>query len=243
MSEKYKIIELTESLSISNNPYIKFKIIVIGDASVGKTNIIKTYTTNTFKENTQPTTGVEFYTKPFEINKEYVMVEIWDTAGQERYQSVTNSYYKGSQGALVVYDITKEVSFINIEKWIKRTNDKLNENIKIILVGNKIDLADKRIVQTETALEKAKELNMPLMETSALENKNIKEVFEKLISNMYEEYEKTKPKLKKNKKAKEKNFINIEEGINLDKNEEENNIEEGIELDKNEEENKNYYCC
>ena len=196
MNEKYKIVELTESLSFSNNPYINFKIIVIGDSSVGKTNIIKTYTTKTFKENTQPTVGVEFYTKAFKINNEYVKLEIWDTAGQERYQSVANSYYRGSHGALVVYDITKEESFINIEKWIRNTIDKSNKNIKIVLVGNKIDLTDKRKVQTEDALEKARELNMPLIETSALENTNIKEVFEKLLLNMYEEHEKTNPKLK-----------------------------------------------
>ena len=256
MNEKYNIIELEKSLSFSNNPYIKFKIIVIGDASVGKTNIIKAYTTNSYNENTKPTLGVEFYTKTFEINKDYVMVEIWDTAGQEKYQSVTNSYYRGSQGALIVYDIANEESFNNIGKWLERANEKLNENAKIILVGNKIDLADQRKVQTETASEKAKELNMPLMETSALENKNIKEVFKMLLINMYEEYE--KEKIKKKEKEKVKNLKinekeikldkneerkNIEERIDLDENEEGKNIEERINLDKNEKENKNYYCC
>ena len=256
MNEKYNIIELEKSLSFSNNPYIKFKIIVIGDASVGKTNIIKAYTTNSYNENTKPTLGVEFYTKTFEINKDYVMVEIWDTAGQEKYQSVTNSYYRGSQGALIVYDIANEESFNNIGKWLERANEKLNENAKIILVGNKIDLADQRKVQTETALEKAQELNMPLMETSALENKNIKEVFKMLLINMYEEYE--KEKIKKKEKEKVKNLKIIEKGINLDTNEERKNIEERIDLDENEEgenieerinlnknekENKNYYCC
>ena len=264
MNEKYNIIELEKSLSFSNNPYIKFKIIVIGDASVGKTNIIKAYTTNSYNENTKPTLGVEFYTKYFEINKDYVMIEIWDTAGQEKFQSVTNSYYRGSQGALIVYDIANEESFNNIGKWLERANEKLNENAKIILVGNKIDLADQRKVQTETALEKAQELNMPLMETSALENKNIKEVFEMLLLYLYEEYEKEKiknKKIKKKEKEKEKkkkdNLNIIEEGINLDTNEEgkkkesidldENeegeNIEERINLNKNEKENKNYYCC
>ena len=256
MNEKYNIIELEKSLSFSNNPYIKFKIIVIGDASVGKTNIIKAYTTNSYNENTKPTLGVEFYTKTFEINKDYVMVEIWDTAGQEKYQSVTNSYYRGSQGALIVYDIANEESFNNIDKWLERANEKLNENAKIILVGNKIDLADQRKVQTETASEKAKELNMPLMETSALENKNIKEVFKMLLINMYEEYEKEKIKNKEKEKVKNLKIIekginldtneerkNIEERIDLDENEEGKNIEERINLDKNEKENKNYYCC
>ena len=222
MSENYKVEELKLSIS-SKLPHIKFKIIVIGDTGVGKTKIIKQYATKEFSDNAKPTVGVDFYKKTFKINEDYIKVKIWDTAGQERYKSITNAYIKGCHGVLVVYDITNEDSFNNIEKWIERTYDIYNQNIKIILVGNKSDLENERKVKTETALEKAKKLNMPLMEVSALKNLNIKEVFEKLLLSMYED-----------KKAKK---IEKEDAHYL------NSSEEDIDLAESEKREKaDYYC-
>ena len=218
----YKVEELKETIP-SNLPHIKFKIIVIGDTSVGKTEIIKQYTTKEFSENEKPTVGVDFYKKTFKINEDYIKVKIWDTAGQERYKFITNAYIKGSQGILVVYDITNEVSFNNIENWIERACDKYDQNIKIILVGNKSDLENERKVKTETALEKAEKLKIPLMEVSALKDLNIKEVFEKLLLSMYED-----------KKTK---VMEAEEDNNL------NSSEEEIEMAENEKREKSDYLC
>ena len=222
MSENYKVEELELTLS-SKLPHIKFKIILIGDTGVGKTKIIKQYITKEFSDNSKPSVGVDFYKKTFKINEDFIKVKIWDTAGQERYKFITNAYIKGSQGILIVYDITNEVSFNNIENWIERACDKYDQNIKIILVGNKSDLENERKVKTETALEKAKKLKIPLMEVSALKDLNIKEVFEKLLLSMYED--------KKAKKMEKEDVQYL------------NSSEEEIDLAESEKREKaDYYC-
>ena len=98
--------------------YYKLKLIVLGDSGVGKTNIISRYVSNTFSNDSKATVGVEFFTKPFRVNNDIVKLEIWDTAGQERYKSITSAYYKGSRGALLVYDITRPSTFEDVEKWM-----------------------------------------------------------------------------------------------------------------------------
>ena len=218
--------EIEEDVSIYNQEYLKFKIIIIGDTGVGKTNILHRYLTDTFKEDSKSTVGVEFFTKSFKVNQEDIKLEIWDTAGQERYKSITSSYYKGSRGALLVYDITKDKSFDNIDKWMKELNDVVKERIKVILVGNKSDLKDNRKVQTDIALQKAKELNIPFLETSALSDSNISKVFEMILIDIYKEF---------NEKRKAKNLQNnLEEGIKL-KTVEKTNEEEKIKEKK--------FCC
>ena len=164
-----------------------FKIILIGDSSSGKTNILSRYLNNIFVEESKPTIGVEFGNKSFIINEDTVNAQIWDTAGTERCNSVTSAYYKGAVGALVTYDITRKESFDNVEKWITDLKANADEKIRIILVGNKTDLDSNRQVTKEEGEQKAKDLGVSFIETSALSGNNIEAAFDKLINEVYQE--------------------------------------------------------
>ena len=177
------IIEEVESSEVKED--YKFKVVVIGDSGVGKTNLIKRFITNTFSDNSKATVGVEFITKSYKINNQIFKIELWDTAGQERYKSITAVYYKGAKGALLVYDTTSKMSFNDIDKWLAEIKDKTSNDIKLMIIGNKIDLKEFREVTNEQATEKAKTLGIPIMETSALDATNVKEAFNDLIKEMY----------------------------------------------------------
>ena len=160
---------------------IIFKMILVGDSGVGKTNILSRYVNNEFSETTKSTVGVELGYKIEEINNTKVKVQIWDTAGQERYKSITNTYYKGAKGALIVYDISRKESFLNVDKWIADLKEFGEENVCILLIGNKCDLENMRQVPTDDVSKKAQQYNIGFCETSALSAKNIDFAFQKLI--------------------------------------------------------------
>ena len=162
-----------------------FKIILVGDSSVGKTNILSRYLNNTFEETTKPTVGVEFNSKTYKIQDNIVKAQIWDTAGQERYRSITSAYYKGAKGCLLIYDITRKKTFESIDRWISQFKETADKDLFIILVGNKCDLADVRRVSKEEAEKKAKFYNMAFIETSALNGTNVEKAFETLINEVY----------------------------------------------------------
>jgi Ras-related protein Rab-11A len=204
-NEKY---EIEEDVSLLQKEYLRFKLIIVGDTGVGKTNIIGKYIADSFNENTKSTVGVEFFTKSFKINEDYIKLEIWDTAGQERYKSITSAYYKGSNGALLVYDITRTATFDDIEKWINEVKDVVEGQLKFVLVGNKSDLENERKVETETALAKAQKLKMPLIETSAFNSTNIQKVFKIILIDIYKNFKKEK------KEKNDKKILN--EGIKID---------------------------
>ena len=167
---------------MENKEYdLLFKLILIGDSYVGKSNILLKYLKNQFNENSKTTVGVEFGTKNIIINNKRIKIQIWDTAGQERYRSITSAYYKGAKGALIVYDITRKNTFDNIDKWI--TDLKLNgdENICIIILGNKSDLIDKREINKNDGIKKAEMYKTAFLETSALNGDNISKAFDELI--------------------------------------------------------------
>ena len=210
-----------------NNPSFNsydmiFKIVLIGDTSVGKTNMLSRYISNEYNPNSQSTIGVELSTKNYIFDNNEVKVQIWDTAGQEKYRSITSSYYKGAQGCLLVYDITRKETFDNIDKWFSELKNSSNSDITAILIGNKCDLSNERKVTTEEAQKKAKLLNMAFMETSALDGSNIDKAFSELVSNVYQ----------KNKQ----NFNNEIKVILEDKGEE-------INQQGTEEKKKNSNCC
>ena len=198
----------------------KLKVVIVGDSGVGKSNLIKRFTTNEFLANSKATVGVEFLSKSYKINDKIFKIEMWDTAGQERYKSITSAYYKGAKGALVVYDTTSAQSFENVDKWYNEIKEKTGKDIKLILIGNKIDLAEQKVVNTDEALAKAKTWGIPLMETSAKSTVNVKEAFHDLLKEMYLEMN--------------KNLQNVE-----NKNLENNN---GVQLDVNEKKEKKG-CC
>ena len=158
-----------------------FKIVIVGDSGVGKTNLITRYLKNDFKPETKATIGVEFSDKKYEYKNKKIKIQIWDTAGQERYRSLTSMYYKGAKGAIFVYDISSKNSFENIDKWLIEMKKTADENIKIILIGNKCDLIEKREVKEDDGKIKAKDLNVPFMETSALNCINVEKAFNFLI--------------------------------------------------------------
>ena len=133
-----------------------FKIVLIGDASVGKTNILSKYLNDEFDPNSKATVGVEFATKNFTIEENVVKAQIWDTAGQERYRSITSAYYKGAKGCLLVYDITRKASFETIDRWISELKSTSENNLTIILIGNKCDLENERQVTKIEGEEKSK---------------------------------------------------------------------------------------
>ena len=165
-----------------------FKIVLIGDTSVGKTNILSKFLTNEFDPESKATVGVEFGTKDFNIDNNIVKVQIWDTAGQERYRSITSAYYKGAKGSLLVYDITNQKSFENLDKWLSDLKANGEYKISIILLGNKSDLEDKRQVTTEQGKEKASFYKLAFMETSALNGNNIERAFNELIADVYKNH-------------------------------------------------------
>ena len=205
-------IVIEEIVSPEAKEDFKIKIVVVGDSGVGKTNLIKRFISNEFSENFKATIGVEFMSKTYRINKHLFKVEIWDTAGQERYKSITAVYYKGAKGALVVYDTTDKSTFDNIDKWMLEIKDKTSKDIKLMIIGNKIDLKDEREVKNEEALKKAESLGIPLMETSALDATNVKEAFNDLLKEIYKD-------MKDNLNKPENKFQNDKKGIDLNTNE------------------------
>lgn len=162
-----------------------YKLVLVGDSGVGKTNIMLRYLNKEFNQNTKATVGVEFGSKNIKIENKIVKGQIWDTAGQERYKAITSAYYKGAKGAMIVYDVTNQTSFDNVDKWTNEIKEKAARNINLMIVGNKTDLTDQIVVTSEMATEKAKALEIPVMETSALDSTNVKEAFYQLLREMY----------------------------------------------------------
>lgn len=194
------------SLLTKENIDYKCNIITIGDSTVGKTSILSTYVGNKNPLKQVSTVGIDYFTKDFEINKKIIRVKIWDTAGQERYRSITDSFYKSSHGILLVFDISSRDTFNNLKIWIQTLNLKVKTSINKILIGNKCDL--ERNVSNDEAESFGKEYDLKYFETSAKENKGIKEVFDYLITKIYQSGElidQNKENEDENEKEKEKN--------------------------------------
>ncbi|PPR80604.1 hypothetical protein GOBAR_AA40111 [Gossypium barbadense] len=155
-----------------------FKVVLIGDSGVGKSNLLSRFTKNEFSLESKSTIGVEFATRSIRVDDKVVKAQIWDTAGQE-YRAITSAYYRGAVGALLVYDVTRHVTFENVERWLKELRGHTDANIVIMLVGNKADLRHLRAVSTDDAKAFAERENTFFMETSALESLNIYRVVSK----------------------------------------------------------------
>lgn len=162
-----------------------FKIVIVGDASVGKSNILTRFIRDEFMSNSRSTIGVEFATKNITIKNRVIKAQIWDTAGQEKFRALSKTYYRGAVGCLVVYDITSSESFSHVEKWLSEVKDTADEKLVAMLIGNKVDLEDKRAVNDQEAAEFAEKHGLGFMETSAKDNLNIEAAFNKLINEIY----------------------------------------------------------
>ena len=158
-----------------------FKIVLIGESGVGKSNMLSRFTKNEFNLESKATIGVEFATKCITFNKKVIKSQIWDTAGQERFRAITSSYYKGAMGALLVFDISKKQSFDNLDRWLNEVRAFTKPEVCIILVGNKADLSYMREVPQEEAIKYAAQQKIPYFETSALASTNVEKVFEELL--------------------------------------------------------------
>eukprot|EP01018_Ginkgo_biloba_P005231 Gb_18551 [translate_table: standard] len=154
-----------------------FKVVLIGDSAVGKSQILARFARNEFSLDSKATIGVEFQTRTVVLEQKTVKAQIWDTAGQERYRAVTSAYYRGAVGAMLVYDITKRQTFDHVPRWLEELRSHADNNIVIMLVGNKCDLGNLRAVPTEDAKEFAQKEGLFFLETSALEATNVETAF------------------------------------------------------------------
>ena len=179
---------------MSNQEYdYLFKLLLIGNSSVGKSSLLFRFVENTWDENFVPTIGVDFVSyinykfniniqklKTLEVNGKKVKLQIWDTAGQERFKNITASYYRGGNGVLVVYDITDRESFENLNSWLIEIEKNANKNVYKLLIGNKSDLEEKRKVTFQEGTDFAKSNGMEFIETSAKTASKVQEAFELL---------------------------------------------------------------
>ncbi|CAF0712282.1 unnamed protein product [Brachionus calyciflorus] len=165
-----------------------FRVIVIGDSGVGKTNLLLRFIKNEFEFETHPTIGIDFSTKTVHIDSQCIKAQIWDTAGQDRFRSISTAFYRGSVAALLVYDITNENTFKNLEKWMDDVRKYADPEIVITLVGNKCDMESARRVKLTAAKEFAEKNNMSFIETSAMDSINVEEAFMNVIKDVYYRY-------------------------------------------------------
>ncbi|ARF09964.1 Ras family GTPase [Indivirus ILV1] len=187
---------------MSNFNYI-YKVIVVGDSGVGKSNIVNRFINNTFTNDAKSTIGIDFQVKTLDLGPETIKIQIWDTAGQERFRSIHRSYYKYSSGIIIVFDLTNRQSFEHIEKWIEEIEKSVDnnlKNIKFLLVGNKSDLVEKRKVYDNDIKTLYGKFDFVYVETSAKNNIGIKYGFYELAKKIHED---------KNYLCKIKNYDNV----------------------------------
>lgn len=157
-----------------------FKLLLIGDSGVGKTSILFRFSDDAFNTTFISTIGIDFKIKTVELKGKKIKLQIWDTAGQERFHTITTSYYRGAMGIMLVYDITNIKSFENIARWLRNIDEHANEDVETMILGNKSDKEDQRVVSRERGQAIAREHGVRFMETSAKANMNIEAAFMEL---------------------------------------------------------------
>lgn len=162
-----------------------FKVVLIGDTAVGKSQLLKRFSHKEFSLESRATIGVEFQTRTVVLDGKTIKTQIWDTAGQERYRAVTSAYYRSAVGALLVYDITKGESFNHVPRWLEELKIHADTNIVVMLVGNKCDLNNLRAIPMEDAKAYAQKEGLFFLETSALDATNVENAFLTVLSEIY----------------------------------------------------------
>lgn len=174
------------------------KVLILGNSQVGKSSILNQFAEGVFSETIPPTLGIDYKINQVTVGDKSIKLQIWDTAGQERFKSITENFYKGAQGILLVFDLTDKASFDNISTWIKNIYEKAGRNVVVCLVGNKLDLYRKlqedptkqeKLVTDEMVQELLKENNFHYLKTSAKENTNIKEAFQYIAQELMKKLE------------------------------------------------------
>ncbi|KAH8776985.1 ras family-domain-containing protein [Hyaloscypha finlandica] len=160
------------------------KLLLIGDSGVGKSCCLLRFSEDSFTPSFITTIGIDFKIRTIELDGKRVKLQIWDTAGQERFRTITTAYYRGAMGILLVYDVTDERSFNNIRTWFSNVEQHATEGVNKILIGNKCDWEDRRVVSTERGQQLADELGIPFLEVSAKSNINVEKAFYSLAGDI-----------------------------------------------------------
>lgn len=163
-----------------------FKLLLIGDSGVGKSCLLLRFADDTYSDSYISTIGVDFKIRTLELDSKTVKLQIWDTAGQERFRTITSSYYRGAHGIGIVYDVTDRESFNNVKHWNAEIDRYASEGVTKVLIGNKFDMADKKVVTYDEAKELADSLKMEFLETSAKDSQNVTKAFETMARKIKE---------------------------------------------------------
>jgi len=160
----------------AQSPFL-IKLLLIGDSGVGKSCLLLRFSEDSFAPSFITTIGIDYKIRTIELEGKKIKLQIWDTAGQERFRTITTAYYRSAMGVLLVYDVTDDKSFGNIKNWIRNIEQHASQDINKVLVGNKCDLVDKRIIDTARGKSLADEFKIPFYETSAKNSINVEEAF------------------------------------------------------------------
>ncbi|EDO44528.1 predicted protein [Nematostella vectensis] len=180
-----------------------FKLLIIGDSGVGKSSLLLRFADNMFSGSYITTIGVDFKIRTINIDGEKVKLQIWDTAGQERFRTITSTYYRGTHGVIVVYDVTSADTFVNVKRWLHEIDQNCDDVIRI-LVGNKDDCPSKKVVETADLQKFGEQMNIRVFETSAKENINVEEIFSSITKLVLE-----KKKADQVKQSAEKGTVKV----------------------------------
>eukprot|EP00483_Globobulimina_turgida_P000214 UN00214 len=195
------------------------KMVLVGDSGVGKSCLLKRFASNDWDPKFISTIGVDFEIMTLSLLDKQIRLQIWDTAGQERFHNITTSYYRGAHCIMIVYDVTSHDSFNNVRKWIEAVRTYANQDVAILIVGNKCDLKNKREIKWDQSLQYTQSIGCELIETSAKTNVNVEKSFKQLAQNGV--------KVVLNKKEKDKiNAVKLDHGNKI-----------------NEKPANNSYCC
>lgn len=180
---------------------------LIGNSGVGKSCLLLRFSDDTYTNDYISTIGVDFKIKTVELDGKTVKLQIWDTAGQERFRTITSSYYRGSHGIIIVYDVTDQESFNGVKMWLQEIDRYATSTVLKLLVGNKCDMSDKRVVEYDVAKEFAEANKMPFLETSALDSTNVEEAFLTMARQIKESM--TQQNMDQNQKKDDKGNVNL----------------------------------
>ncbi|XP_055602438.1 ras-related protein Rab-35 [Uranotaenia lowii] len=190
-----------------------FKLLIIGDSGVGKSSLLIRFSDNTFSGSYITTIGVDFKIRTVVIGGERIKLQIWDTAGQERFRTITNTYYRGTHGVIVVYDVSNGESFANVKRWLQEIESNCDV-VNKVLVGNKNDDPNRKVVITEDAKRFADQMEIQLFETSAKDNINVEEMFLTITEQVLRH---KKQSQKQNQTDHSNDVVNLRKGGNLKK--------------------------
>ena len=190
-----------------------YKILLLGDSAVGKTCFLKRYTDGTFQDVYLSTIGYDFKFKNVKLKSgKEVRIQLYDTAGQERFRTIAKAYYKGAHGIILMYDVTNQKSYDNIKRWLEQIKKEASNKICILLVANKVDMKDERVISVENGKNLATENNLKIIEASAKEDINVSNVFQEIteeVASKFGDITKSTIKIENNNN---KENVNTEKG-------------------------------